>query len=105
MALTSRGVRMIVIVSVLVFLATGAVALRLLARRKLRMKLGSDDFLCVAALVCLWGMLVELALCEFLFAYAAPLLFQRSIMLTSLSQGVPLVVMVVMFGSSIMLRS
>ena len=55
---------MIVIVSVLVFLATLAVVMRLLARKKLRMKLGSDDYLCVVALVCLWGMLVELALCE-----------------------------------------
>lgn len=104
MVLTSRGVRMIVIVSVLVFLATVAVAMRLLARRKLRMKLGSDDFLCVVALVCLWGMLVELALCEFLLHMR--FLFQRTpIMLTSLSQGVPLVVMVVIFGSSILLRS
>ncbi|KAJ4152980.1 hypothetical protein LMH87_009495 [Akanthomyces muscarius] len=62
MALTSRGVHMIVIVSVLVFLATLAVVMRLLARKKLRMKLGSDDYLCVVALVCLWGMMVELAL-------------------------------------------
>ncbi|KAJ3474935.1 hypothetical protein NLG97_g9637 [Lecanicillium saksenae] len=62
MALTSRGVRMIVIVTVLVFLATAAVAMRFLARKRLRMKLGTDDYLCLAALVCLWGMLIELCL-------------------------------------------
>ncbi|KAJ6787251.1 hypothetical protein PWT90_08172 [Aphanocladium album] len=62
MALTSRGVRMIAIVTVLVFLATAAVAMRFLARKRLRMKLGTDDYLCLVALICLWGMLIELCL-------------------------------------------
>lgn len=64
MALTSRGARMTIIITVLVFLATVAVAMRFLARRKLRMKLGADDYLCLVALICLWGMLIELCLCK-----------------------------------------
>lgn len=62
MALTKRGAEMITIVSVLVAFATLAVALRFAARMKLRLSLQKDDWLCLMALVCLLGMLVELIL-------------------------------------------
>ena len=69
MALTDRGLHMIVIVSVLVGLATIAVGLRILARLRLRLNVGIDDHLCVVALVCLYGMLIELILCKLLCLY------------------------------------
>lgn len=58
---------MIIIVTVLVALATVAVVLRMIARVRLRLKFGIDDYLCLIALVCLYGMLIELILCECVF--------------------------------------
>lgn len=69
--LTDRAARMITVVSILVALATMAVALRIYARLKLRLKIQTDDYLCVGALVCLHGMLIELAFCETTLVHSA----------------------------------
>lgn len=55
---------MIIIVAVLVGLATIATALRLVARLKRRVNIEIDDYLCFTALFLLYGMLVQLILCE-----------------------------------------
>lgn len=56
---------MIRIVSVLVGLATLSAILRVIARIKIRMKFGIDDYLCFGGMVFLYGMLIELILCEY----------------------------------------
>ena len=55
---------MIIIVSVLVGLATISAILRLYARYKLRVRIEADDYLCFTALFLLYGMLIQLILCE-----------------------------------------
>lgn len=72
MTLTERGSRMIIIVTVLVALASVAVILRVMARVRLRLKFGIDDYLCLIALVLLYGMLIELILCECLSTMCKP---------------------------------
>ena len=74
MTLTKRGIDMVTIVSALVGLATVSVALRFAARMKLRLKFEVDDWLCLGALVCLLGMLVELILCMFSILVRPPCL-------------------------------
>lgn len=64
MALAERGKQMIIIVAVLVALASIAVLLRIYVRLKLRLGFAIDDYLCFATLFFLYGMLVELVLCE-----------------------------------------
>lgn len=64
MAPSERGWKMIIIVAVLVGLATIATALRLVARLKRRVNIEIDDYLCFTALFLLYGMLVQLILCE-----------------------------------------
>lgn len=55
---------MIIIVAVLVGLATIATVLRIVARLKRRVKIEMDDYLCFIALFLLYGMFVQLVLCE-----------------------------------------
>jgi hypothetical protein len=64
MALAERGKEMIIIVAVLVALASIAVLLRVYVRLKLHIGFAIDDYLCFATLFFLYGMLVELVLCE-----------------------------------------
>lgn len=64
MAPSEREWKMIMIVSVLVGLATVASILRLYARFKLRVRIEADDYLCFTALFLLYGMLIQLILCE-----------------------------------------
>lgn len=64
MAIGEREWKMIIIVSVLVGLATIAAILRLYARFKLRVRIEADDYLCFTALFLLYGMLIQLILCE-----------------------------------------
>lgn len=56
---------MIIIVAVLVGLSTVAAITRIFARLKLRVKLEMDDYLCFAGVLLLYGMLIELILCEY----------------------------------------
>jgi hypothetical protein len=65
MALAERGRQMITIVAVLVSLASMAVVLRIFARLKLRLKFAIDDYLCFSAMGFMYGMFVELVLCEY----------------------------------------
>lgn len=65
MVVSGRGWKMITIVTVLVGLATFAVILRIYARFKLHIRIQTDDYLCFAALFFLYGMLVQLILCEY----------------------------------------
>lgn len=60
-----RGWEMIIIVTVLVALATISAFLRLTARIKLRLSLQMDDHLCFIGMILLYGMYIELVLCEF----------------------------------------
>lgn len=60
---------MIIIVAVLVGLATVATVLRLFARLKRRVNIEIDDYLCFTALFLLYGMLVQLVLCEILHVH------------------------------------
>ncbi|EAW15231.1 uncharacterized protein ACLA_058930 [Aspergillus clavatus NRRL 1] len=62
MALTSRGKSMIAIVSTLVGLSVISVILRVVARKKRRVKLGADDYLCFLSIVMLIAMEIELIL-------------------------------------------
>lgn len=64
MAPSERGWKMIIIVAVLVGLATIATVLRVVARLKRRVNIEIDDYLCFTALFLLYGMLVQLILCE-----------------------------------------
>lgn len=65
MVLAERGREMITIVAVLVSLASIAVLLRIVVRFKLRLGFGIDDYLCFAAMGFMYGMFVELVLCEY----------------------------------------
>ncbi|KFX91702.1 hypothetical protein V490_05780 [Pseudogymnoascus sp. VKM F-3557] len=62
MAPSERELKMMIIVSVLVGLATIAAILRLYARFKLRVRIEADDYLCFTALFLLHGMLIQLIL-------------------------------------------
>ena len=64
MALTERGREMVTIVAALVGLASIAVLLRIYVRLKLRLNFAIDDYLCFGALFFMYGMLIELVLCE-----------------------------------------
>lgn len=55
---------MIVIILVLVCLSLITVVLRMFARFRRRVGFGVDDYLSVASIVLLIGMLIELILCE-----------------------------------------
>jgi hypothetical protein len=65
MAPSERELKMMIIVSVLVGLATIAAILRLYARFKLRVRIEADDYLCFTALFLLHGMLIQLILCVY----------------------------------------
>ena len=64
MALAQRGREMITIVAVLVGLASIAVLLRIWVRIRRGLDFAIDDYLCFAAMFFMYGMLVELVLCE-----------------------------------------
>lgn len=81
---------MISLVSVLVGLAVLAFVLRVFARRKKRVALGIDDYLCFVANTLMMGMLIELILCEPTIFY---LVQKRRNKPTFRAQGVPLVAM------------
>lgn len=70
MTLDKRAQETITVVSVLVALATIALAMRMCARFRLAVKVGWDDYLCIAALFFLYSMLVELSLCKFCITLA-----------------------------------
>lgn len=55
---------MIGIVSGLVGLATISAVLRIVARVKRHADIGIDDYLCIAAVILMFGMLAELVLCK-----------------------------------------
>ena len=63
MAPSERGLALIEIISVLVGLATIAVALRILARIK-KVGFGIDDYLSFISLLLLYSMFIELVLCK-----------------------------------------
>ncbi|KAL1999643.1 hypothetical protein VTN02DRAFT_4222 [Thermoascus thermophilus] len=62
MAPNAKGRKMISLVSVLVGLALLAFVLRIFARRKRRVALGIDDYLCFVANTLMVGMLIELVI-------------------------------------------
>lgn len=84
MVVSVRGWKMITIATALVGLATFAVILRIYARFKLHIRIQTDDYLCFAALFFLYGMLVQLILCE----YILPRANTESKTLTSVNKGV-----------------
>ena len=63
MAPSQRGYAMIGIITALIGLSTIAVILRIIARMRRRIHLGTDDYLAIASLVLLYGMYIELILC------------------------------------------
>lgn len=83
---------MIIIVSVLVGLATISAILRVYARFKLSVRIEADDYLCFTALFLLYGMLIQLILCE-----CAPR-YLRAAQADISKKGVPLVGTALIYG-------